>query len=192
MIEDMAKVALTLTIISSLLCLSCGGPKQSSGIYPTAPKELPDSSGISFGSNEMAPDLIDFNIKGIKLGDAESDVLVKLGKPAKRHIETKDYWGDERVLFLDYKGVEFKLDEDLKGKFGVLEIIVSGDSVEISPSIQIGDTKESVIEKLGKPATEYEEEGYPYLGYYTQGNDNAGLAFRDNRLVRLRLWINPC
>ena len=40
---------LALVMMSSLLCLSCGDPKQTSGIYPTAPRGT-EPDGISFST----------------------------------------------------------------------------------------------------------------------------------------------
>ena len=93
---------------------------------------------------------------------------------------------------MEYRGVEFKLVADEKGKFGVLEILVSAPYIKLSPPIQVDDSNEIVRDKLGQPAAEFEEEGFHHFGYYTKDNDNADLAFKGNKLLRVRLWINPC
>lgn len=138
------------------------------------------------------PKLIDFNVGGVRLGDTEALVLQKLGRPVRRNISDVDNCGISRILELQYDGMEVQLDRGLNNKWYVLEILVTGPNISINPGINIGEDLEIIEDKLGKAYVEQQESETSDLSFLTRDNDNAYLSFRQNKLVRVRMFINPC
>ena len=146
-------------------------------------------------STPIAPKLIDFNVGGLRLGDSEAAVLKHLGKPRKRTISDEDMCGISPILILGYPGIEFWLDRATGGKetdWAVLEIRVNASEIVIEPGARIGDTSESIRQRLGHPWIEKEHEGSIIYYYLTKDNDNAQLEFKGGHLGSIRLYINPC
>ena len=158
-----------------------------------SPIELPSPTPMVDNSATETPALIDFNLKGVRLGDPESEVLVKLGAPTKRINKLADLCGISKLLILKYEGAEIHLDPDSKGRYSVLEIHVSSPSVLMSPDFRTGEKTESIVAKFGKPYVEKRDRGETLYYYYlTKNNDNAQLVFFMDTLTTARFYINPC
>jgi len=135
---------------------------------------------------------IDFNFKDIRLGDDENEVLKKLGKPSRRQTTKVDNCGIEEVPVLHYPDAEIQLERDQAGKYYVLEIHVSGSDAALEPGIRIGDSYKEIKDKFGEPDTQDQEKEEMLVYYLTRDDDNALLVFRNDKLIRVRLYINPC
>jgi len=145
---------------------------------------------VSFPQAERDPKFIDFLVEGVRLGDSESHVIEKLGKPVRRTVERVGYCSTTQIVKLAYKGLEFYLDRDLEDELFVLEIIVISPKIAIEPAVGIGAEWSAVRKKFGEPF--YESESEQTLGFLTRDNDNATFQFRKRKLSKIRLWINPC
>jgi hypothetical protein len=182
--------------IAPILFFSCSDLEQTSTTVPTtnAPPAAATAPTAMKSDKSNKPDnnFIDFNVRGVRLGDTDAETFRRLGKPIKRHLEKVDYCGINEFLVLDYPGIKIQLDADSQKTYRILEIHVSSPSVDVSPDIKIGITSERVKEKLGKPYMEKQEVSKLYLYYLTKDDDNAELIFRDGKLVKVRLYVNPC
>jgi len=138
------------------------------------------------------PKFIDFNYKDVRLGDNENEVLKRLGKPIRRRTAKIDDCGVEEALVLSYRDVEIQLDRDQAGKYYVLEIHVSGTNTDLEPGIKIGDSYKEIKDKLGEPYTQKQEKEEMLVFYLIRDDDNALLVFRNDKLIRVRLYFNPC
>lgn len=162
---------------------------------PTAAK-TPDTSAISDKKSPIpldGPGSIDFNVKNVRLGTGYANVITSLGKPAKSRKVKKDYCGEETHLMLDYPGLKLDLTFDSEGgEFAVFEIEVTSEKLLVEPGISIGHDMGAVRAKLGTPEKQYEEEDFEIMYYPSRGNDLADLYFLNGKLVKIKLWVNPC
>jgi hypothetical protein len=150
-------------------------------------------SQASSDSESKPPAGIDFSIKNVRLGTAYDDVIKNLGKPlTSRKIKT-EICGEDTHLMLDYQGLKIDLvPGDKPDEFIVLEIEIASSKWLIEPNISIGSDLRTVGQKLGTPWNVAEENGFATNHYLTKGNDMADLYFQNGKLIRVRLWINPC
>lgn len=144
----------------------------------------------SFPQAERDPKFIDFIVEGVRLGDSQSHVIEKLGKPVRRTVERVSYCSTTQIVKLVYRGLEVYLDRDLEGELFVLEIIVTSPKIAIEPAVGIGAEWSAVRTRLGEPF--YESLPEQTLGFLTSDNDNATFKFRKRKLTKIRLWVNPC
>jgi hypothetical protein len=175
-------------LLSSLFLGCLGVDKTANGESTTS---VPNTSPTPSATPKITR-FIDFNIKGIRLGDMESDVLQKLGKPTSRRVKKVDYCGINEFLELGYSGLKFKLDRSNGKGWFVLEIIVTSPNVLIDPGVKIGDERNLLLEKFGEPFTETQDGNNSDLYYVTRDDDNADFSVHDNKVVGVRLYINPC
>jgi hypothetical protein len=141
------------------------------------------------------PRLIDFHVKGIRLNDSEKKVIKLFGKPKKQKIEKEDYCGIPELKKLDYEGVEIWLDQIGAGKtssWAVLEIWVTSPNIRVEPGVSIGDGVSDVKLRFGLPYTDLTDELPHAMLYLTRDNDNAELDIEDDKVSKIRLYINPC
>lgn len=136
--------------------------------------------------------LIDFNVRGVRLGDTEASVIEKLGKPIGSKFATVDNCGVTKIKTLKYKGLEVQLDRDLDDAWFVLELIVTSDKVAIDPNVRIGEDLRSIREKFGDPNVEHTDSNESDLYFITRDNDNAHFMFNKSRLIKVRMYVNPC
>ena len=71
-------------------------------------------------------------------------------------------------------------------------LIITSPEVLLEPSIHVGDDLEGIRKKLGKGNPERDQNGEQTLFYTTGTNDTAQLEFKTGKLVRVRLFVNPC
>lgn len=145
----------------------------------------------SIAQDKRDPKFIDFNVEGVRLGDSESFVIEKLGKPRRRTIKEVDICGVTDILELQYRGVTLQLDNGLDGAWSVLEIAVTSSRLLVQPVIRVGATWNEVRTKFGESLSGESKPGSD-LHYLTRDNDNADFRFRNGKLSKIRLWINPC
>lgn len=176
---------LILALVFGFLLLNCGVPQQTSVI------NVPDPSPTMAPTPERSIP-IDFHIKSIRLGDTEKQVLDALGKPNQRRVLTVDNCGITKILKLSYPGLEVQLDRDLDDKWFVLEMIVTSPEIPIEPKVSIGDDFDSVQKSFAKPNVERSDNGDLRLYFVTKTNDNAQFEFKNNKLSRVRFYVNPC
>lgn len=89
------------------------------------------------------------------------------------------------ILELQYRGVTLELDKGLDGAWGVLEIAVTSPRLLVQPVIRVGATWNEVRTKFGESLSGERKPGSD-LYYLTRDN------FRNGKLSKIRLWINPC
>jgi hypothetical protein len=135
---------------------------------------------------------IDFRVGNVRLGDSEKQVLKELGKPRTRRTVTEDNCGISEVLKLKYPGLEVQLDKDLEGEWGVLEMIVTSNDISIEPQVKIGEELETIKSRFENPHIVGANSDAPVLYYLTRNNDNAQFEFKDNKISKVRFYINPC
>ena len=138
--------------------------------------------------------LIDFHFKGVRLGDSEQKILNVLGRPTNRKIVKSDFCGISELMKLNYDGVEFWLDDASEGKessWTVLEIRVTTPKIFVDPGVSIGDDVSAIKQRFGHPNVDRTDEPAAMF-YLTRDNDNAGLDIKNNKVSRIRLFINPC
>ncbi len=141
----------------------------------------------------IQPKLIDFNVRDVRLGDTESVVIEKLGKPRRREASTVDICGVTKLLTLQYEGIDVQLDSNEAEKtWSVLEIWITSPKISIEPGIRIGENIDEIERKLGPAYVEHRLREPAELYYVTSNNDNANLTFKRNELAKVRLYINPC
>lgn len=138
------------------------------------------------------PRLIDFRVGNVRLGDSEKQVIKEFGKPKTRRIVTEDNCGITEVLKLNYPGLEVRLDKDLDGEWGVLEMIVTSNDVSIEPQVKIGEELETIKRRFENPHIVRANSETPILYYATRDNDNAQFEFKNNKISKVRFYINPC
>ena len=138
---------------------------------------------------------IDFSVKGIRLGDTEQNLVKIFGKPQKRVLTNEDVCGVAPMTKLQDPGIEFWLDRGTGGtelEWAILEFTVTSSDFLIEPGIKVGEELDTVKQKLGTPWTQ-ESDGESVLYHYlTKDNDNTSLEFKNGKLVRIRVYINPC
>jgi len=136
----------------------------------------------------------DFNVKNVRLGTNYPEVIKNLGKPLKSRKMKKEICGEDTHLVLDYPGLEIDLAAGEKpDEFIVLEIEITSSKWTIEPMFSIGSSMSAVRAKLGTPWQQDEKQGgIATLNYLTKGNDLADLYFLNDKLTKVRLWINPC
>ena len=191
------KIITALFVLGSALLISCGLSKQPTGLSPASPKLL-EPNGVQFVVDQdkeqtNLPEPIDFSINDVRLGTDEPDILRKLGRPQRFSVEKINACGDdEKGRVMVYHGLKIQLDHDPRDRtYGAIQIEVTEPGIVISPGFRIGESIDEIKEKLGNAPSEKDGEEIT-LNYLTKSNDLAGLVFRENRLIRVTLWVNPC
>jgi hypothetical protein len=161
----------------------------------SAYEHLPTHADVHASRPSPTPEpskFIDFRVGGIRLGDNEKLVIKNLGRPKTRRMEVVDNCGITEVLKLNYPGLEVQLDKDPTGKWFVLEMIVTSNEVSIEPQVKIGDEFETIKKRFENRSNERINTDGPVLFYLTRDNDNAQLEFKNKKVSRVRLYVNPC
>jgi hypothetical protein len=138
---------------------------------------------------------IDFSVKGIRLGDTEQNLVKIFGKPQKRIMSNDDVCGVAPIVKLRYPGIEFWLDRGTGGtefEWAILEFTITSPELLVEPGIRVGDDLGTVNQKLGAAWTEKTDDDSVSYHYLTKDNDNATLEYKNGKLDRIRLYINPC
>lgn len=135
---------------------------------------------------------IDFHIQGVRLGDSESQVLEKLGRPKSRRILKVDNCGVEQILRINYRGLEVEMAHDLKNRWFVLEMNVTSENVRVEPEVRIGASPEKVLAAFGDPISDSTDADIRTLNFLTKNNDNAWFVFKSDKLDKIRFFVNPC
>jgi hypothetical protein len=154
------------------------------------PSLAPSQSNPNSGSAPVTP--IDFNIKDVRPGAEYDEVISRLGRPPRRRMVEIDSCGVSTQLALYYPGLTIYLDKGLDKKYGVVSIEITGTQWLVAPNIVVGSGMQAVRRELGPSFTNYRENGMTILGYITRDNDLGDLFFRNGRLAKIKLWINPC
>lgn len=140
------------------------------------------------------PNFIDFKdltINAIGLDSTEENVVKTLGKPRSIKKQFNGCLDDQMKTFF-YKGLELSLSENLETKkWEVFEIELTSSKWQLDSGIKIGDSIESVKQKIGKDFSESEEKGVVCLSY---GNTNGGATFyfRNNKLEKISWDYTIC
>ena len=163
-----------------------------------------DRSPMESGSPKVDPSptqdpetqhYIDFSVRGIRLGDTEQSLVKIFGKPQKRIITDEDVCGVAPIVKIRYPGIEFLLDRGTDGtelEWAILEFTVTSPDLVVEPGIRVGEEPAKVKQKLGTPWTEKSDGDSVFYHYLTKDNDNASLKFKNGKLDRIRVYINPC
>lgn len=184
-----SKVTIILLSVLAVCCTKQPSPPNNIA----AAQSQQNSADSSPSPRPIQPKLIDFNVRGIRLGDTESVVIEKLGKPSRRKVSTVDICGVTKLLTLQYDGIEVQLDSnEVEKTWSVLEIWITSPKISIEPGIRIGENIDEIERKLGPAYVEHRLREPAELSYSTRDNDNANLTFKRNQLAKVRLYINPC
>ena len=151
-----------------------------------------NASALAPSPTPEPPKFIDFNVKGIRLDDSELRVRAVFGKPVSRRVVKVDYCGIDEFLEINYPGIEFRLDRGNGRDWSVLEIFISSPNVPLNPTVKIGDSSASLSESFGEPFTKKTNGEKSDVYYLTRDDDEAQFTIRENKIVRIRLYINPC
>ena len=138
---------------------------------------------------------IDFSVKGVRLGDTEQNLIKIFGKPRNRIVSNDGVCGVAPIAKLRYPGVEFWLDRGTEGtelEWAILEFTVTSPDVLVEPEIRVGAEAAAVKQILGTAWTEKSDGESIFYHYLTKDNDNASLEFKNGKLARIRVYINPC
>lgn len=139
-------------------------------------------------------ELVDFNVKGVRIGAIEKEVREKLGRPARSRKVEVDNCGEETILRLNYPGLEIDLSPDETGKnYVALSFTVTTSKWDIGKGIRVGAPLDKVVGKFGKPWNDSYDATTESLGYSSApGNDVGELFFRNGKLRKAKWYVNPC
>lgn len=137
--------------------------------------------------------MIDFNVKNVRLATEYDVVISQLGRPPRRRMVKIDYCGESTQLALYYPGLTIYMDKGLEDKkYSVVSMEITGSRWLVAPNIVVGSGMKTVQRKLGPSHRNYRQKGMTVLFYVTRDNDRGDLFFRNGRLVKIKLWIDPC
>jgi hypothetical protein len=140
------------------------------------------------------PSFIDFKdltIKGIGLDSNDKDVIKKLGKPRSR--KSIGFYNCEETKAIFYKGLEMSLAENTETKnWEVYQIELTSSNFQLDSGIKIGDSIESIKQKIGKDFSERKEKSITELDYYDGNYGWATFYFRNNKLEKINWLYNFC
>lgn len=160
-------------------------------VHPTQARTSP------LGSYPQAHKEVDLRVGEIGLGSYYADVRREFGVRGniKKELSSDTTCGPpHRSLELKYRGLTIELQTLGNDKqFRVVAMEVDSSSWEIKPRVRVGINERSVREKLGRPASESDENGYHRLHYVNIGNDGfAVFYFKNSILVKVSWESNLC
>jgi beta-lactamase class A len=134
----------------------------------------------------------DFNVRDIRIGDSPERVHRILGEPKSKSWKTVDECGLTKQWRWRYSGLEIVLEHDPNNVLYVDAVEVTSSKWKIGPGLTIGQEKKDLVSILGSGAEE-QEQGYDGILWYSTIQEDLGeLFFRNKKLVKFRMFVNPC